>query len=167
MAGSAVPWCPAAKDNLKKRVVKINNASAYVCRRRNNSLTGKISEHAKANALDIATLGFEDGFEYLHQGRLVRPSSNWWGCHHKASSCAASAAMPASGLRRYSAQARTPTTATISTSTSPAERTATAFAVELIRREHDTRRLPRPPHAPQSQVRLVPRHGAREHSDCR
>ena len=43
------------------RLVKINNASAYVCRRRNNSLTGKISEHAKANALDIATLGFEDG----------------------------------------------------------------------------------------------------------
>ena len=41
--------------------------SAYVCRRRNNSLTGKISEQfatqgfAKANALDIATLGFEDG----------------------------------------------------------------------------------------------------------
>lgn len=52
---------PAARQHLKKKLVKINNASAYVCRRRNNSKTGKLSEHAKANALDIATLGFEDG----------------------------------------------------------------------------------------------------------
>jgi len=52
---------PAAKLSLKKTLVTINNASAYVCRRRNNSKTGKLSEHAKANALDIATLGFEDG----------------------------------------------------------------------------------------------------------
>lgn len=52
---------PAARINLKKKLVRINNASAYACRRRNNSKTGKLSEHAKANALDIATLGFEDG----------------------------------------------------------------------------------------------------------
>jgi hypothetical protein len=52
---------PQAQTLLKKRLVKINNASAYVCRRRNNSLSGKLSEHAKANALDISTLGFEDG----------------------------------------------------------------------------------------------------------
>jgi hypothetical protein len=52
---------PAARLYLKKKLVKINNASAYACRRRNNSKTGKLSEHAKANALDISTLGFEDG----------------------------------------------------------------------------------------------------------
>jgi hypothetical protein len=52
---------PAARLELKKKVVKINNASAYVCRRRNGLASGKLSEHAKANALDIATLGFDDG----------------------------------------------------------------------------------------------------------
>jgi hypothetical protein len=52
---------PAARQNLKRQLVKINNASAYVCRRRNNAATGKLSEHAKANALDISTLGFDDG----------------------------------------------------------------------------------------------------------
>jgi hypothetical protein len=52
---------PAAQLHLKKRVIKINNASAYVCRRRNGLATGKLSEHAKANALDISTLAFDDG----------------------------------------------------------------------------------------------------------
>ncbi len=57
--GSSV--VPAAKLHLKKQVVSINNASAYVCRRRNGLASGKLSEHAKANALDIATLVFDDG----------------------------------------------------------------------------------------------------------
>jgi hypothetical protein len=52
---------PAARLELKKKIVKINNASAYVCRRRNGLASGKLSEHGKANALDIATLGFDDG----------------------------------------------------------------------------------------------------------
>jgi hypothetical protein len=52
---------PAAQHHLKKQVVSINNATAYACRRRNGLASGKLSEHAKANALDIATLGFEDG----------------------------------------------------------------------------------------------------------
>lgn len=52
---------PAAKLHLDKQVVTINNASAYVCRRRNGLASGKLSEHAKANALDITTLGFDDG----------------------------------------------------------------------------------------------------------
>jgi hypothetical protein len=66
MAESLHGWvassvAPAARQHLKKKLVRINNASAYVCRRRNNSKTGKLSEHAKANALDIATLEFDDG----------------------------------------------------------------------------------------------------------
>lgn len=52
---------PAAKEHLGKTLTVIHNASAYVCRRRNNSSTGKLSEHAKANALDISTIGFSDG----------------------------------------------------------------------------------------------------------
>jgi hypothetical protein len=49
---------PAAARQLKTRIVEIRNASAYACRRRNNGLTGKLSEHAKANALDIAGFVF-------------------------------------------------------------------------------------------------------------
>jgi hypothetical protein len=52
---------PAARQHLKKKLVTINNATAYACRRRNGLASGKLSEHAKANALDIATLGFDDG----------------------------------------------------------------------------------------------------------
>jgi hypothetical protein len=66
---------PASKIHLKKKLVTINNASAYVCRRRNNSKTGKLSEHAKANALDVATLGFEDGSKISIKG-------DWSGLKH-------------------------------------------------------------------------------------
>ena len=52
---------PAAREYLHKDVTVINNASAYVCRLRNGLSTGKLSEHGKANALDIATLQFADG----------------------------------------------------------------------------------------------------------
>ena len=52
---------PSARDSLGKKLISIGNASAYVCRRRNNSATGKMSEHAIANALDISTLKFADG----------------------------------------------------------------------------------------------------------
>ena len=51
---------PAARESLGKKLTVVHNASAYACRRRNNSSTGKMSEHAKANALDISTLGFSD-----------------------------------------------------------------------------------------------------------
>lgn len=52
---------PAAAENLGKKLTVVHNASAYACRRRNNGSSGKMSEHAKANALDISTLGFSDG----------------------------------------------------------------------------------------------------------
>ena len=51
----------AARAELKKDVMVISNASAYVCRRRNGQSSGKLSEHAKANALDMAWLRFSDG----------------------------------------------------------------------------------------------------------
>lgn len=49
----------AALDNGK--IVTINQASTYVCRLRNNASTGKISEHARGNAIDIASFTFENG----------------------------------------------------------------------------------------------------------
>jgi hypothetical protein len=45
---------PAAHDLLKAPVVRMINASGYVCRNRNGSSVDKISEHAFANALDIS-----------------------------------------------------------------------------------------------------------------
>lgn len=52
---------PAAREYLHQEVTVINNASAYACRRRNGLSSGKLSEHGKANALDISTLKFSDG----------------------------------------------------------------------------------------------------------
>lgn len=49
---------PSAKRDLGTKVVTIRNASAYACRRRNNASSGKLSEHAKANALDISGFVF-------------------------------------------------------------------------------------------------------------
>lgn len=47
----------ADKGNLKA----IRQASAYVCRNRNSATTGKVSEHAYGNAIDIAALEFDKG----------------------------------------------------------------------------------------------------------
>jgi len=49
---------PQAKKQLGASVIGIRNASSYACRRRNNAKTGKLSEHARANALDIAAFDF-------------------------------------------------------------------------------------------------------------
>jgi hypothetical protein len=42
-------------------IVTINQASTYICRLRNNATTGKISEHARGNAIDVASFTFQDG----------------------------------------------------------------------------------------------------------
>ncbi|MFP5076774.1 extensin family protein [Rhizobium sp. YIM 134829] len=39
----------------------LNQASSYICRLRNNAATGKISEHARGNAIDIASFTFKSG----------------------------------------------------------------------------------------------------------
>ena len=59
---------PAARDYLHMDVTVINNASAYVCRLRNGLTTGKLSEHGKANALDIAIVEFSDGSKTSIEG---------------------------------------------------------------------------------------------------
>ena len=52
-AGTAVP-----EDGA---LTTINQASSYICRLRNNAATGKISEHARGNAIDIASFTFKSG----------------------------------------------------------------------------------------------------------
>nr|WP_295985378.1 extensin family protein [uncultured Agrobacterium sp.] len=53
---------PAAALALpEKKVTTIANASTYICRNRNSAETGKISEHAKGNAVDISTIAFDKG----------------------------------------------------------------------------------------------------------
>lgn len=49
---------PLAQSMLATRVTGITNASAYVCRSRNHIAGAKISEHARANALDIASFSY-------------------------------------------------------------------------------------------------------------
>ncbi|MCL6706943.1 extensin family protein [Pseudomonas sp. R2.Fl] len=52
---------PAARLGLPDlgRLKTVHQASGYVCRKRNGAATGKISEHARGNAIDIAALEFD------------------------------------------------------------------------------------------------------------
>jgi hypothetical protein len=49
---------PAARRRLKTSVREIHVAASYVCRRRNNATSGKLSEHAKGNAIDMSGFSF-------------------------------------------------------------------------------------------------------------
>jgi hypothetical protein len=60
MQGTVIPAAAiAARD--QGRITTINQASSYICRLRNSAETGKISEHARGNAVDIASFSFEKG----------------------------------------------------------------------------------------------------------
>lgn len=52
---------PAAREGLGSKIVKLSNASAYMCRNRYNDAAAKISEHAFANALDVSAFVLADG----------------------------------------------------------------------------------------------------------
>jgi hypothetical protein len=52
---------PGAQRDLGTRVVAIHNAASYVCRSRNNVSGAKLSEHARANALDMSGFAFAKG----------------------------------------------------------------------------------------------------------
>jgi hypothetical protein len=54
---------PAAKQEFKTRLTGLQNASSYACRLRNNSSSGKLSEHALGNAMDIADFRFSNRME--------------------------------------------------------------------------------------------------------
>jgi hypothetical protein len=59
---------PAARKQVGTSIIGIRNASSYACRRRNNATSGKLSEHAKANALDIAAFDFSKKAEITVAG---------------------------------------------------------------------------------------------------
>lgn len=50
---------PSAKLHLGAKVTAIDISTSYQCRRRNNGETGKYSEHAFANGVDVAGFRFE------------------------------------------------------------------------------------------------------------
>jgi hypothetical protein len=52
---------PLARHHLGAGLAGIESGPGYVCRKRNNQATGKLSEHAKGNALDIAAFTLSDG----------------------------------------------------------------------------------------------------------
>ncbi|WP_137136135.1 extensin family protein [Rhizobium sp. FKY42] len=44
-----------------KKIIGVRNAASYACRKRNHAETGKISEHAKGNAIDVIALELDKG----------------------------------------------------------------------------------------------------------
>lgn len=56
------------------RLTTVNQASAYICRLRNSAETGKISEHARGNAIDIASFHFEKGEDVAIRSRREDPT---------------------------------------------------------------------------------------------
>lgn len=77
MAAALARWIaedvqPAAKKRLGTEVTEIRTATSYACRRRNNGSSGKMSEHSKANALDMS------GFTFAKKaGVTVGGGQNW------------------------------------------------------------------------------------------
>lgn len=77
MAAATHDWIteivqPAAKKHVGRKVTLLVNASSYACRRRNNGRRGKMSEHAFANAFDIADFQFG-------KGRVASVRGHWSG----------------------------------------------------------------------------------------
>ena len=77
MAAALTAWVtqdvqPAARARLGTEVTEIRTATSYACRRRNNGSSGKMSEHSKANALDMS------GFTFAKRtGVTVGGKDNW------------------------------------------------------------------------------------------
>jgi hypothetical protein len=63
---------PAARAHLGENVAQLDAMGAYACRRINGASSGKLSEHATANAIDIG------GFR-LADGRRVSVLAGWNG----------------------------------------------------------------------------------------
>ena len=51
---------PSARTHLDARLTEIRISTSYQCRRRNNAATGKLSEHAFANGIDVMAFVFAD-----------------------------------------------------------------------------------------------------------
>lgn len=51
---------PSAQTHLGTDLTEVRISTSYQCRRRNNAATGKLSEHAFANGVDVMAFVFED-----------------------------------------------------------------------------------------------------------
>ena len=67
-ADVVVPMLKTAKP--QEELAGLEQASTYVCRKRNGAQTGKISEHAHGNAVDIAGLKFKSGNSFSIKPRM-------------------------------------------------------------------------------------------------
>jgi hypothetical protein len=63
---------PAARDIMGSDVSRIQSLGSYACRTRNNQSGAALSEHARANAIDIAAFTLSDG-------RTVKVAGGWRG----------------------------------------------------------------------------------------
>ncbi len=68
MKESVIPAAKVAAPD-QGNIVGINQASSYICRLRNGAETGKVSEHARGNAIDVASFSFEKGKDIAVQPR--------------------------------------------------------------------------------------------------
>ena len=66
---------PLAKQHLGSAIIAVRSGPGFVCRRRNNQPTGKLSEHAFGNAIDIAGFKLENGGSFnVKQADSLPPS---------------------------------------------------------------------------------------------
>ena len=63
---------PAARKHLGAEITQVIHYGTYSCRRVNNAASGRLSEHARANAIDIAAFKLSDG-------RVVSVAEGWRG----------------------------------------------------------------------------------------
>ena len=61
---------PAARRYLNTSVIRLKVAASYACRSRNNKPGAKLSEHCRANALDVSAF-------YLANGDVIKVEQNW------------------------------------------------------------------------------------------
>lgn len=66
---SVLPTAEIAYGPDAPRITTFNQATSYACRNRNSAETGKISEHAHGNAIDIAGFTFSDGKTFVIEPR--------------------------------------------------------------------------------------------------
>ncbi|MEM7300122.1 MAG: extensin family protein [Pseudomonadota bacterium] len=92
LPGNPVLDCPFALDfarwtieranalsnqHLNARIKSVLTGPGFVCRRRNNLPTGKLSEHAFGNAIDIASLELDNGIRFPIKQHEEEPAKSF------------------------------------------------------------------------------------------
>lgn len=66
---------PLARHHMGSALTSIGSGKGFVCRRRNNALTGKLSEHAFGNAMDLISFSFANGNKLpVHSSDQMKPA---------------------------------------------------------------------------------------------